>query len=389
MEEKKEEHRAKHQNSKINLYYIFIGIALLLGAILLINIVLTFNLNKEMKKASETAQERLKPAKIELTLIKNSKCSDCFDISTVVSHIKNANVDVTKESMFEFDSKEGKEIIGKHKIEKVPTVVVTGEVDKVNIQGLEKKENALLLTRLEPPYANAATGEIKGRVTLYYLNYSKCEKCADLTILINQIKGAGVKISEEKVIAPNSDEGKELTKKYGIDFAPTIILSEEASVYEIMQQAWSQIGSKENDGAYVFRGGISYPNLPYMNLTTSKLTGLVNIIYLTDKSCEECYNVTQHRLILTQNFAVKLEKEETIDISDDDGKMLTAKYNITQVPTVILSSEINAYPSTQILKQFFSAEKDGSFVFRRLLSVGTYKDLTTNKVVEAQQAQEQ
>ncbi|MBI2652662.1 hypothetical protein HYX00_04315 [Candidatus Woesearchaeota archaeon] len=375
---------AKKVISKIlNIENVFIGLVILLGIIVVINIVLTFNLNKGLTKSTEALKEKLKPAKIELAIIKNSKCSDCFDISTIVSYVKTANVNVAKETIFEFDSKEGRELIKKYNIEKIPTVVITGEIDKVNIQGLEKKENALLLTRPLPPYVNAVTGKIEGRVTLYNLKDTACEKCSDLTVLINQIKGAGVKISEEKIIAPSSDEGKELIKKYSINFAPTIILSKEAAAYDIIQQAWPNIGSKEIDGSYVLR----LVNPPFINLTTGKLRGIVNIIYLTDKSCTECYNISQHKEILTnpQSFAVKLDKEETFDISDSKGKELIAKYNITQVPTIFLSDEISVYPSSQVLKQFFSFEKDGSYVFRRLSTVGTYKDLATNQVIQPQQ----
>lgn len=375
-------------SKKINIENIFIVVTVALGIIVITNIVLTYNLNQELKKGTETLKEKSKPAKIELTLVKNSKCTDCFDISTIVSYVKNANINITKEAIFELDSKEGREIISKYQIEKIPALVVTGEIGKINIQGLEKKENALLFTKVNPPYTNAETGKIEGMVVLYNLKDSSCSKCSDLSPLISQIKAAGVKIFEEKIIAPDSDEGKELTKKYNIDFAPAIILSKDAAVYDVMQQAWLQIGSKENDGSYVLRSA----SPPFTNLTTGKLRGIVNIIYLTDKSCTECYDVNQHKEILVnpQSFAVKLEKEETFDISDAQGKELITKYNITQVPTIVLSDEVSAYPSNQVLKQFFSVEKDGSYVFRRLDAVGTYKDLTKNEVIKTQQqSQEQ
>lgn len=373
--------------SKLNIEDIFIVLVILLGIVLIINILLTFNLNKDLKKGAEAAQERLKPAKIELTLLKNSKCNDCFDISTIISHIKNANVNITKEIMYEFSSGEAKGLISKYSIEKIPTVIVTGEIDKANIQGLEKKENALILTKLEPPYTNALTEKIEGRVTLYNLKDAECAKCSNLTPLINQIKGAGIKISEEKIIAPSSAEGEELIKKYKIQFTPTIILSEDAALYDVIQNAWPQVGSKESDGSYVLR----LVNPPFINLTTNELRGLVSIIYLTDKSCTECYDVSLHKQILEnpQSFAITLDKEETIDISDAKGEELIAKYNITQVPTVILSDEVNVYPSSQVLNQFFSVEKDGSYVFRRAVIVGTYKDLTTSQVVNAQQQSEE
>ena len=127
-----EKKRLKKIISKnINFENIFIGITVILGIIIVINIVLTANLNKDLKKSSEIFQEKLKPAKIELIVVKNSKCADCFDISTIVSHIKNANVNITKQTMHEFDSKEGKALVSKYKIEKVPTVVITGEIDNL------------------------------------------------------------------------------------------------------------------------------------------------------------------------------------------------------------------------------------------------------------------
>ena len=369
-----------------NLENIFIGLIVLLGVILLVNTILTFNLSKNLKKSSEAIQQKLNPAKIELTLIKNSKCNDCFDISTIVSHIKNAYVNITKETMHEFNSKEGKEIINKYRIKRIPTVVITGEIDNVNIQGLEKKENALILTRLEPPYTNALSGEIEGKVTLYYLTDSSCSICNDLKPLVNQIKSAGVKILDERLVVTSSDEGQDLIRKYKIDFVPTIILSKDASVYPIIKQEWPQVGSIEDDGSYVLR--LVYP--PFVYLTTNKLRGIVNITYLTDRSCSECYDVNLHRQILVnpQGFAIRLIKEERFDISEDKGKELIAKYNITQVPTIILSDEINAYPSKQALRQFFSIEEDGFYVFRRTEAVGTYKDLITNQVVKAQQQTE-
>lgn len=371
-----------HLSKKLGLENIFIGVVILLGIILIINIFLTSGINKELKKSAEAIKEKSKPAKIEFVLIKNSKCSDCFDISTIVSHVKNANVNITKEATLEFDSKEGREIISKYKIEKVPAVVVTGEIEKINIQGLEKKENALVLTQVKPPYTNALTGKIEGKVSLYILKDAACEKCNNLSILTSQIKAAGIKLSEEKIIAPASDEGKELIKKYSIDFVPAMILSKDASAYEIMQQAWQQIGSRESDGSYVLR----LVNPPFINLTTGKLRGLIDITYVTDKSCVECYNVSQHRLILTnpQTFAMKLDKEETYEIADAKGKELIAKYNITKVPTIILSDDASAYPSSLALKQFFSVENDGSYIFRQMDVVGAYKDLATSQVVVPQ-----
>ncbi|MBI2102159.1 hypothetical protein HYT53_06125 [Candidatus Woesearchaeota archaeon] len=372
---------------KLKLADIFIGLTILLGIILIINLILTLNINKDLKKASEAVQEKLKPAKIELTSIINPKCPDCFDISAVISGIKGSNANITKESVLEFDSAEGRKIIKKYGLEKIPAIVVTGEIDKVNVNGLRKAQDALLLAGADVPYTNALTEKIEGRVTLYHLKDASCEKCNDMGFLAGQIKRAGVSIYEEKIIDAGSNEGQEIISRYKIGFVPSIVLSKEASAYQVMQQAWPQIGSVESDGSHVLR----MVSPPYINLTTGKLRGLVDITYLTDKRCTECYNVSQHKLILAnpQGFAMKLDKEENYDASDAKGKELIAKYNITQVPTIILSKEIDVYPSSTGLRQFFSLEEDGSYVFRKLSVVGTYKDLAKNEIVQPQQIEEQ
>ena len=226
-----------------------------------------------------------------------------------------------------------------------------------------------------------------GKVTLFLISDPSCEKCNDLGILISQIKQSGIRIAVEKNLTPNSAEGKDIINKYGIDFVPALILSKDAGVYQLIQQAWSQIGTKEEDGNYVLRS----VNPPYINLTTGKLRGLVNAIYLTDKSCADCYDVSVHEQILTspQSFAIRLDKEETFDVTDATGKELILKYNITQAPTIIISDEVSAYPSSQALRQFFSLEKDGYYVFRTAQVMGSYKDLATGQVVKQQQAEGQ
>ena len=394
MEEKKEGHtHAEHEHHKsnsktfkLNLENAFVVLAIILLVILLINLYLTFTLNQDLKKNAESLKEKSKPANIQLSVIKNSKCSDCFDIDPVINYIKTQKVNVTSEKILEFDSTEGKQLISDYKIEKIPTVIVTGETGKFAIQGLEKKGNAIVLKTVNPPYSNATNGKIFGRVTLYRIYDPTCEKCNDMSFLINQFK-LFIDIIEQKNITSSSNEGKNLISKYKLSFVPVIILSKDAGAYDIIKKAWSQIGKVESDGSYVL--SLVYP--PFINLTTNELKGVVNVIYLADKECTECYNVNLHRSILTSpsSFGMKLDKEETIDISDAKGKELLLKYNITQVPTIILSRGVTDYPSSIGLKQFFSMEKDGSYIFRKLSVVGTYKDLATNTVVKPQTNQGQ
>ncbi len=393
-DEKTEKHAGEHhvtihqphdrKNKWIKFENLFIGLCVLLGLVIILNLILTLNVNQSIKKNIADLNEKLRPGKIELSIIGNSKCTDCSDIEPIMEYVKSLKVNITSEKKYEFDSKEGKELVSKYRIERVPALVVTGEIEKVSIEGLEKRENAMVFDDAAPPYTNTKNGNVFGRVRLSLLQDPSCKNCSDLSILINQLKFAGITISEQKNLSSSSDEGKTMISKYKIDFLPTIILSSDASAYQLIQQAWPQVGTKEND-AYILRA--VYP--PFINLTTGQLRGFVDVIYLIDKSCNECYNISIHKTILSspQSFAITLNKEETVDISDAKGKELILKYNITRVPTVVLTKEVNVYPSSQSLKQFYSSEKDGTFVFRHPSLIGSYKDLSTGKIIKPQRQQ--
>ena len=373
-----------HHSNKKNKLDILLIAAAVLGVILIINIFLTFGINQNLKKNIEAAKEAARPAKIQLTLIKNSKCADCFDASQYIAYVKSSKVEILSEKILEFNSSEAKGMASKYNIQKIPSILITGELGKLNLEGFNKVQDALVLSQITPPYTDAASGKVKGRVSLKLVKDESCGKCDNMDVIIGQINLAGIKLRENKNISASSKEGKSLIAKYKIGFVPTVILSEDAEEYEIIQQAWPSIGTKEKD-AYVLR--TVYP--PFLNLTTGQLRGLVDVIYLADNSCADCYNVSFHESVLTspQSFAMTFGNEKTVDISSAEGKGLISKYNISQAPTVILSSEAGVYPSSTGLAQFFSIEKDNSYVFRQLGVGGAYRDLTTNSVVKPQENQ--
>jgi hypothetical protein len=376
---------ARHKTSKkLNMDNIFVSLAILLGIVILINIFVTFNFNKEINDKYEEAMEANKPAQISLTVIKDSDCDECFDITSVVDFVKESDLNITFETTLEFDSDEAKELIQKFRIEKIPAMIVEGDTEKTNLQGLDKVDGALVLKAINPPYTDPSDGRIKGLVTMYLLKDFSCDACNDLKLLKSQIKGTGVITSEELTLDINSAKGKSMIEKYGIEFAPSLILSNEAASYEVINEAWKQVGSIEGDGSFVLRTVTP----PFINLSTGKLNGLVDVIYLTDKSCEECYDVNAHRKIIAnpQSFAFNINSEEAYDVSDSIGKDILEKYDVTKVPTVILSEGVSAYPSSRALSQFFSVEDDGSYIFRNLDVMGTYNDLELGEVIYPKQA---
>tara|TARA_Y100000310_G_scaffold33096_1_gene31305 strand:- start:389 stop:1696 length:1308 start_codon:yes stop_codon:yes gene_type:complete len=370
----------KPKKSSKNKDMIIIALAILLGVSLLANILITSGIGKSMDASMEEAEEASKPAQIELTIIQDSSCTDCVDITQLVETLQN--VDITDQAEIEFDSDKGKELIRKHNIEKIPTIIVTGETEKAGLLQFQKSEDALVFTDLPPPYVDTTTGDVVGLVSVTKIISKDCEKCTDLDTIIDQLELLGITFGEETELEYTSSEAQTLLSKYELDIVPSLILSKDAEEYEVISQLWLQLGTVEDDGSYVVRN----INPPAINITTGETTGLVDVTYLTDVSCETCYNVSEHRLVLAnpRGLALELNNEITVDISDKEGKELVEKYEITKVPTIILSKQISDYSAAATLVNFFSIDDDGSHIFTSTQVMGTYKDLEKDEVVEPQ-----
>lgn len=322
-----------------------------------------------------------RPALVELIAIKDNHCADCFDIDPVIDSVKKANVNITNEKILDLRSTDAKELIDKYSIEKVPVIVVVGEIDKINLRNLDKKDDALLFTQLTPPYTDANTNIILGRVSSTILEDSSCDKCSDFSSIIDALKKSGVEVVSEKVVERRNTEGAALINKYGLKVLPTLIISHDLSVYNPeITRGWNSIGSIESDGSYVTRS--AYP--PYLNLSTNKVDGLVSMTVLGDGNCKECYNPDDFHKPILQRMGVVFEDEKRVDVSDPNGASLIKKYQIKKIPTIILEGDVGNYPIlVEAWKDVGSVEPDGAYIFRNVeVAQQAYKDLSTNKVIE-------
>ena len=344
-------------------------LVIILGAIILINLILISIINIEYSNKISEAKEASRPAEIELITI-NPVCTDCFDINKVIDTLKSKNVKITKETTLTKD--ESKDLIDKYKITKLPSLIVKGEIDKFDL-GLTKKDDVLIFNEPQPPYLDLISNKVEGRVSLTLITDPTCTECTDLGVIVDQLKQL-ITISSENTLT--KDQASDLIQKYSITKIPSIILSKDASVYPTISEDWKQIGTIEIDGTFIARD----INPPYLDLTTNEIKGIVDVIYITDKSCSECYNATVHKQIL-DNFGIYVNKEETRDIADSTA--LISKYNIDKVPTLILSKEVSAYPRlTAVWKDVGTVEEDGTYIFRKTEVMGVSKDLKTNSLIK-------
>ncbi len=269
---------AHHAKKDANMQKITIALALIFLGIASYGTYLVYSSNAIVSEKIAASVEAAKPANIEVTKILAQSCSDCFDISVVDSALAQLNVK-TSEKTLDYTSAEAKQLISKYKIIKIPTVLITGEVEKA-----------------------------------------------------------------------------------GIDF-------------------WNQVGTNENDGTLVLRFGA-----PYIDPASGAEIGRVQLIELSDKTCSSCYNVSIQENILKQGFGISLSKITGYDVSSSDGTRLVSQYNITKVPTIIMSPDVKYYESIQgIWKQVGTIENDGWYVFRNMQALNgiTYNDLSLNKTINA------
>lgn len=358
--------------------YMVLGIAIIIFAGF--NIAQSTSFENLFNQKLSEAKKAAIPAKIQLVTINNADCEDCFDIAPVVASLKKANVDITEEKAYEFDSMIAKKLIKKHALEKIPTLLVSGEIDKLNIRDLEKKDNLLIFTKLAPPYTDTQTGEVLGKVSTILLEDSSCKQCNDLSRISTTLKQSGIVIEEQKILESSDQKAQELIEKLGIEKLPAFLISNDINVHSFVEKI-KQSGIAEKKGYYVVESPA-----PYIEVQTGKVRGLVDLTMITSTICPDCYDVKLHQQVFSR-MGLAIENEETVDINSAEGIKLRMKYKLEKVPTIILAGDISVYEwFNQIWQRVGTVEDDGTYIFRNVELLGrgiVYQDLKSGETVDA------
>lgn len=208
-----------------------------------------------------------------------------------------------------------------------------------------------------------------------------CPDCFDSAKILANLEKLNVKVTKKDFLDRTTPAGAELIQKYQIKKLPAFVLTGEIDKGNDLKTALSKIGATKN-GAFVFEptGG------PYVLADTGEVKGRTNMLLITDATCTQCYDVTQHELILGQ-FGVKANSK-VVDYKSAEGKNTIAKYGIKLIPTFVLTGDIKEFPRLQsIWSEVGTVAWDGALVFRKGVPfMGIYKDLTTGKIVDPRQA---
>ncbi len=357
------------------------GLMIIILLLSLFNVWQLYSLNQNFAEKEPAAAAKI--PQISLALITAESCPECSNLQEFIGEIEKSGVNITEKVTLDYSTESTKLLVQKYKIERLPALIIKGEVnDSPKLLSLLEplatlKDGGYIVPALQPPYLELPSGTVKGKVTLTYLTKEDCLTCSNLTMLTTLLKEQ-LQVTKFEEISISSEQGKFLVNNYNITKVPTLIFSKDAFLYPVISSAWNNVGSMEADGTLVMRN----VNPPYFDLKEGKARGLVAMTVIKDEGCTQCYNATQNKLILEQ-FGIVFEKVKELDYNLAEAQGLIAKHKITKIPTIVLTGDTDIYPSlAQVWKDVGSVESDGSYVFRKVEVFGQpYRDLEKKEIV--------
>ncbi|MBI4135663.1 hypothetical protein HY477_02930 [Candidatus Uhrbacteria bacterium] len=247
---------------------VLIGLAVL--AVIGINGVLYYRM-KVKPGASSAASGKAESVAIELTLVTAKNCAECFDLNQMIQPLKgNAEFSISKEETVDYDSREGKKLVKKYELDKIPAILVRGDVESVFdlasfLQNLGKQaeDGTLIVSNIPPPYLELGSGEVKGKFKATYLTYKDCAECYDPQLHKQALAALVMMPSEEEFLDYSDPLAQEMIAKYAITSLPTLLLQGELNLYQQLAEVWPTVGTQEEDGTYIFRQGQSLMGIYY------------------------------------------------------------------------------------------------------------------------------
>lgn len=263
--------------NKFNVNFIFfVSSVTIIFASLLIGLVITVKTNVVISKQIVENEEDARPAELDIIILEDANCTDCSDTELFIDVIEKQNVQINSNTVLDISSQKAKELIDRFSIDKVPTFIVSGEIEKnKNLKEMwsqigDIQDGSFVLRQVLPPYVLVRTGEVKGRVKLIMLNDIDCEECYDVFVHEEIMTQFSFPTTNDEIVDINSTSGKELVNKYNIQLVPTIILIGDVEEYPGLSSIWNQLGTIEDDGAYIFRDGVKQMGV-YKNLISGQV----------------------------------------------------------------------------------------------------------------------
>ena len=248
---------------------------LVLGAVLILVLLVNAAMLLLSKEKFDFKKLLVKRPKLQVVIIAEPSCQDCFDLTQVVEVIASRNAKI-KTTLLNREDAEAKVLIEQHSLVNLPAFVISGDINDSSLQELwanfgEIKNNVVLFARNIPPYYEIATGKVHGEFEMIYITDQSCASCYAVTTHDVALKNLGLNTSKITTLEASTAEAKALIRKYRIISLPTVLLKGDLEEYEAFITVWPQVGTKETDGTFVFREIGQKQMGTYKDLKTGKV----------------------------------------------------------------------------------------------------------------------
>ena len=200
------------------------------------------------------------PVKLSFVIIQGPEdaCKNCFDAKSIIQSLESSQKTTYKTKTFSYDDPISLQYIEKYRIENLPAIIVAGDISNEKITGAwtsmsGKEVNKSVVVENLLPYYDIESASIKGAIDVILIKDATCTDCFDENMYLNILKNFGLIINDTITHDVSSPEGKTLVEKYTITKVPMLILSPGTQAYPNFINAWSEVGTIEEDGNLVLR----------------------------------------------------------------------------------------------------------------------------------------
>ena len=224
--------------------------------------------------------------------------------------------------------------------------------------------------------ANEAANELlkPAKLEVTKILLSGCKECFDIEAALENIKKQNVDITKEKTLFLDESQAKELIRNFNIKKFPAMVISGEVNKTQQLKSFFNGVGEFSGQNNVVYTS----ISPPYYDMSAAKVVGKVSIVNVVDSSCKECVPLSQVADSLKQS-GVAVTEEKSYEYTSKEGIDLINKFNVSRIPAILISNEIDYYEDVKQQLQQLVEEKQGFYALHA--TSPPYRDLEQGKVV--------
>jgi len=193
----------------------------------------------------------------------------------------------------------------------------------------------ILIAAIAFTYSNAhnkKNGPIK--ISITEITAQDCTDCLNISAISQGFfSQEGVELSSKRTLEYTSFEAQELIKEYNLKRIPALLVYS-PRITEMPSNEILEITEET---------GVFEKAVPYLDLETEMIKGVVQITELASTCNDICPKVEQVRIQLEENFGVTVSPKREVTESSLEGQSLIKELGITFTPAILVSKNIEEY----------------------------------------------